>query len=123
MRLLTNISSKLAVFVLFIDREGVGRTGVFCSLSVLIERLKAEGVVDVFQTVKRLRSQRPAMVQTKDQYKFIYKALAQGTEELLATASEAKILQPTALVASVCCCMGYELNQPNHAHVIVFQTW
>ena len=44
---------------------GVGRTGVFCALSVLIERLKSEGVVDVFQTVKQLRSQRPAMVQTK----------------------------------------------------------
>ena len=65
-----------------IGREGVGRTGVFCALSVIIERLKAEGVVDVFQTVKRLRSQRPAMVQTKDQYEFIYKALAQGAEEL-----------------------------------------
>ena len=44
---------------------GVGRTGVFCALSILIERLKSEGVVDVFQTIKLLRSQRPAMVQTK----------------------------------------------------------
>ena len=56
---------------------GVGRTGVFCALSLLIERLKAEGVVDVFQTVKQLRSQRPAMVQTKDQYEFIYHALGE----------------------------------------------
>ncbi|XP_068728210.1 receptor-type tyrosine-protein phosphatase delta-like [Montipora capricornis] len=54
---------------------GVGRTGVFCALSILIERLKSEGVVDVFQTVKQLRSQRPAMVQTKEQYEFIYFAL------------------------------------------------
>ncbi|KAJ7369444.1 hypothetical protein OS493_038944 [Desmophyllum pertusum] len=56
---------------------GVGRTGVFCALSILIERLKSEGVVDVFQTVKQLRSQRPAMVQTKDQYEFIYSALSE----------------------------------------------
>ncbi|XP_044163802.1 receptor-type tyrosine-protein phosphatase delta-like isoform X2 [Acropora millepora] len=54
---------------------GVGRTGVFCSLSIVIERLKSEGVVDVFQTVKQLRAQRPAMVQTKEQYEFIYFAL------------------------------------------------
>ena len=63
-----------------IGREGVGRTRVFCALSVLIERLKAEGVFDVFQTVKRLRSQRPALVQTKDQYEYIHKALAEGAE-------------------------------------------
>ena len=47
------------------NSAGVGRTGVFCALSVLIERLKSEAVVDVFQTVKQLRAQRPAMVQTK----------------------------------------------------------
>ena len=43
----------------------MGRTGVFCALSILIERLKSEGVVDVFQTIKVLRTQRPAMVQTQ----------------------------------------------------------
>lgn len=30
----------------------------------MIERLKAEGVIDVFQTVQAMRLQRPAMVQT-----------------------------------------------------------
>jgi len=54
---------------------GVGRTGVFCALSILIERLKSEAVVDVYQTIKVLRTQRPAMVQTQDQYEFIYRAL------------------------------------------------
>ena len=47
------------------DSGGVGRTGVFCGVSVMIERLKAEGVIDVFQTVQAMRLQRPAMVQTK----------------------------------------------------------
>lgn len=42
---------------------GVGRTGVYCAISILIERVKAEGVIDVFQTVQLLRLQRPAMVQ------------------------------------------------------------
>ena len=31
---------------------------------MMIERLKAEGVIDVFQTVQAMRLQRPAMVQT-----------------------------------------------------------
>ncbi|XP_072898269.1 receptor-type tyrosine-protein phosphatase alpha isoform X1 [Hemitrygon akajei] len=45
---------------------GAGRTGTFCALSTVLERVKAEGILDVFQTVKSLRLQRPHMVQTLD---------------------------------------------------------
>lgn len=44
---------------------GVGRTGVFITLSIVLERMQYEGVVDIFQTVRILRTQRPAMVQTE----------------------------------------------------------
>ncbi|XP_041745679.2 receptor-type tyrosine-protein phosphatase S isoform X6 [Coregonus clupeaformis] len=53
---------------------GVGRTGVFTTLSIVLERMRYEGVVDIFQTVKMLRTQRPAMVQTEDEYQFCYQA-------------------------------------------------
>ncbi|ELU00302.1 hypothetical protein CAPTEDRAFT_229069 [Capitella teleta] len=53
---------------------GAGRTGVFTTLSIVLERMRYEGVVDMFQTVKMLRTQRPAMVQTEDQYAFCYRA-------------------------------------------------
>ncbi|XP_067620712.1 tyrosine-protein phosphatase Lar isoform X4 [Eurosta solidaginis] len=53
---------------------GVGRTGVFITLSIVLERMQYEGVLDVFQTVRILRAQRPAMVQTEDQYHFCYRA-------------------------------------------------
>ncbi|XP_012226663.1 tyrosine-protein phosphatase Lar isoform X5 [Linepithema humile] len=53
---------------------GVGRTGVFITLSIVLERMQYEGVVDIFQTVRILRTQRPAMVQTEDQYQFCYRA-------------------------------------------------
>ncbi|XP_016521996.1 receptor-type tyrosine-protein phosphatase F-like isoform X3 [Poecilia formosa] len=53
---------------------GVGRTGVFITLSIVLERMRYEGVVDIFQTVKILQTQRPAMVQTKEQYHMCYKA-------------------------------------------------
>lgn len=43
---------------------GAGRTGTFIALSNILERVKAEGLLDVFQTVKSLRMQRPHMVQT-----------------------------------------------------------
>lgn len=53
---------------------GVGRTGVFIALSIILERMQYEGVVDIFQTIRILRIQRPAMVQTEDQYQFCYRA-------------------------------------------------
>ncbi|XP_066511324.1 receptor-type tyrosine-protein phosphatase S-like isoform X5 [Hoplias malabaricus] len=53
---------------------GVGRTGVFITLSIVLERMRYEGAVDIFQTVKMLRTQRPAMVQTEDEYMFCYQA-------------------------------------------------
>ena len=42
---------------------GVGRTGVFVTLSIVLERMRYESVVDMYQTVKMLRIQRPSMVQ------------------------------------------------------------
>lgn len=53
----------LALIVLI--NAGVGRTGVFITLSIVLERMQYEGVLDVFQTVRILRSQRIHMVQTE----------------------------------------------------------
>nr|XP_039268415.1 receptor-type tyrosine-protein phosphatase C-like [Styela clava] len=44
--------------------DGAGRTGVFCALANLIERLKHENKVDIFRAVKDLRDCRQGMVQT-----------------------------------------------------------
>ncbi|XP_066297793.1 receptor-type tyrosine-protein phosphatase F-like isoform X2 [Branchiostoma lanceolatum] len=57
--------------------SGSGRTGTFCAISTVLERVKAEGICDVFQVVKALRQQRPHMVQTLDQYQFCYQAVVE----------------------------------------------
>lgn len=63
MRALINIFlSPNTLFFCF--SAGAGRTGTFIALSNILERVKAEGLLDVFQTVKSLRMQRPHMVQT-----------------------------------------------------------
>ncbi|KAM9804339.1 receptor-type tyrosine-protein phosphatase epsilon-like [Neosynchiropus ocellatus] len=54
---------------------GAGRTGTFIALSNILERVKAEGLLDVFQTVKSLRMQRPHMVQTVEQYDYCYRVV------------------------------------------------
>ena len=42
----------------------MGRAGAFLALCICLERMKVENVVDVFQTVRTMRSQRPVMVNT-----------------------------------------------------------
>ncbi|XP_071851386.1 uncharacterized protein [Apostichopus japonicus] len=54
---------------------GVGRTAVWIALSILMERARAEGVVDVFQTVRTLRQQRQHMLHDATQYEFLYQAV------------------------------------------------
>jgi protein tyrosine phosphatase len=54
---------------------GCGRTGTYISICLLVDRLKSEGLVDVFQTVRALRLQRPGMVRSVEQYDFCYKSV------------------------------------------------
>ena len=42
--------------------DTVGRSGMFCAIMSTIERCKAEGVVDVFQVIKALRTQKPGAI-------------------------------------------------------------
>ncbi|KAM7165888.1 receptor-type tyrosine-protein phosphatase mu-like isoform 1-T1 [Macrochelys suwanniensis] len=57
---------------------GIGRTGTFIALDILLKMARAEGSVDVFRCVQRLREQRVSMVQTKEQYTFLYEVLLEG---------------------------------------------
>ncbi|XP_071953092.1 uncharacterized protein [Antedon mediterranea] len=52
--------------------NGVGRTGIFLTVVEVVERMKLENIIDVFQTVKKLRTNRPGLVQNIDQYIFCY---------------------------------------------------
>jgi hypothetical protein len=46
----------------FFYSDGQGRSGTFAALCSVLERVKTEQVVDVFQTIKALRIQRPGLV-------------------------------------------------------------
>ena len=56
-----------AVFIfihIYIYSDGMGRTGVFITVMSEIERIKFDGEIDIFQTIKAIRVQRPNMVST-----------------------------------------------------------
>ena len=44
--------------------DTVGRSGMFCAITMVTQQCKTEGVVDVFQTVKSIRTQKPGAVLT-----------------------------------------------------------
>lgn len=54
---------------------GVGRTGTFIALDILMQRIKEEKMINIYKVVKELRHQRVKMVQTLVQYRFIYKSV------------------------------------------------
>ncbi|KAL9973643.1 hypothetical protein ACROYT_G020124 [Oculina patagonica] len=55
--------------------DGLGRSGTFCALYSVLERLKIEQVIDVFQAIKAMRIPRPGLVKTAAEYKFIHYAI------------------------------------------------
>lgn len=52
------------------------RSSVMAALCILIEQARTEEYVDVFSTVRKLRSQRTNMIEYPTQYAFLYDALA-----------------------------------------------
>ncbi|KAK1163993.1 receptor-type tyrosine-protein phosphatase C isoform X1 [Acipenser oxyrinchus oxyrinchus] len=56
--------------------DGATRTGIFCALWNLMNSAETEGVVDVFQTVKALRKQRPGLLTSFEHYMFLYDVIA-----------------------------------------------
>ncbi|XP_077082764.1 receptor-type tyrosine-protein phosphatase C isoform X3 [Siphateles boraxobius] len=55
--------------------NGSSRTGIFCALWNLMDNALTEKLVDVFQEVKNLRKERQGMVETFEQYQFLYTAI------------------------------------------------
>ncbi|XP_072172795.1 receptor-type tyrosine-protein phosphatase alpha-like [Diadema setosum] len=54
---------------------GVGRTGVVIGIDSIVSRAKQTGMVEVFNFVASMREKRPHMVQTPEQYAFLYEAV------------------------------------------------
>ncbi|XP_061170376.1 receptor-type tyrosine-protein phosphatase kappa-like [Saccostrea echinata] len=60
---------------------GVGRTGTYIGLNVLLQKGREKGRINVFEFVKQMREDRMTMVQTVEQYVFLHKALLCGFQE------------------------------------------
>ncbi|XP_043936630.1 tyrosine-protein phosphatase non-receptor type 18-like [Protopterus annectens] len=59
---------------------GCGRTGVICTMDYVKQLLLTESLSDdfsIFNIILEMRRQRPAIVQTKEQYAFVYNTVAE----------------------------------------------
>ena len=59
---ITIFSYCIALVCMPFSSDGLGRTGTFIAMWLLIEQVKAEGQIDVVGTIKSIRTQRPGAV-------------------------------------------------------------
>ncbi|KAK3090599.1 hypothetical protein FSP39_012997, partial [Pinctada imbricata] len=52
--------------------NGASKSGLFCAVNLLFERMQRDIEVDVYQTVKTIRINRPQFIEDVEQYQFIY---------------------------------------------------
>ncbi|XP_076464799.1 receptor-type tyrosine-protein phosphatase alpha-like [Babylonia areolata] len=57
---------------------GVGRTGTYIALDILMDQSEGEEEISVYGTVSNLRNYRCYMVQNKDQYQFLHEAVLEA---------------------------------------------
>ncbi|XP_054763999.2 uncharacterized protein LOC129270704 [Lytechinus pictus] len=57
--------------------NGIGRSGVFAAIYSAAEKMITDSSVDIFQAVKRLRANRPSMIETAEQYRICYDGIAE----------------------------------------------
>ncbi|KAJ8024386.1 Receptor-type tyrosine-protein phosphatase S [Holothuria leucospilota] len=69
----TLLKAKKRVALVSVD--GSSRCGVIASVSTELGRVKEDGVVDLFQTVLKLRRRRPDIIKTQEEYNFCHTLL------------------------------------------------
>ncbi|CAF4950143.1 unnamed protein product, partial [Rotaria sp. Silwood1] len=67
---------------LLVYNDGIGLTGCFIALSNGIKQLDNEHIIDIVRILCELRRDCCGMVQTNDQYQFVYQALSEYTRTL-----------------------------------------
>jgi len=78
-------SMELAGPIVVHCSAGIGRTGTFIVIDMIIDQIQTLGLdceIDIQRTIQMVRSQRSGMVQTEAQYKFVYLAVQHHIDTL-----------------------------------------
>ncbi|XP_059480818.1 receptor-type tyrosine-protein phosphatase eta-like isoform X2 [Neocloeon triangulifer] len=74
-------NANLDGLVLVHCSAGVGRTGTLIALDMLLQEIRANREINIFDKILQLRYQRINMVQTEGQYKYIHECVRDAIEE------------------------------------------
>ncbi|KAF8560479.1 hypothetical protein P879_03781 [Paragonimus westermani] len=78
-----NLKSKITSILEF-RSDGSGRSGTYILLDLVITRIvKGVKEINIAASLEHLRDQRPNMVQSKEQYEFVFTAVAQEVDGML----------------------------------------
>nr|CDS30382.1 receptor type tyrosine protein phosphatase [Hymenolepis microstoma] len=67
---LDSVKIEFANFKVTRERDGVSRAGVFCAISICMERILAQSEVDVFRAVEIVKQNRPQLVTDLQRFAF-----------------------------------------------------
>uniref|UniRef100_A0A8C1FZY6 protein-tyrosine-phosphatase n=1 Tax=Cyprinus carpio TaxID=7962 RepID=A0A8C1FZY6_CYPCA len=98
---------------------GCGRTGALCAIDYTWNLLKRQMIPEnfsIFELVKDMRTQRPSVVQTKEQYELVYRTIKLLLERYLAAMDESKRKVKYAIIIT------YSLFTQIYKCIILFLT-
>ncbi|XP_076115230.1 receptor-type tyrosine-protein phosphatase epsilon-like [Mytilus galloprovincialis] len=67
--------------VTVVCRNGATKSGLFVALSLILEKMKIDDQVDVFQVIRTMRLRRPEFLSNFDQYEYCYKCIKYFIEQ------------------------------------------
>ncbi|XP_052257824.1 uncharacterized protein LOC127862660 isoform X2 [Dreissena polymorpha] len=87
---LTSMYSQLAIAprdsqteaVIVHCMNGAERSGLYCAIAAVLDRLNAEQKVNIPHTVQQLRGRRPELIHTLEQFEFVYRTVAEYIESM-----------------------------------------
>ncbi|KAL1022845.1 hypothetical protein UPYG_G00033230 [Umbra pygmaea] len=104
--------------------DGSSRSGIFCALWNILNSAETEKLVDVFQVAKALRKERQGMINSLEQYQFLYDALEgafpvqNGDVKHAATPTVADSLQVVNETKAEQPAANQQAEQPASAHTV-----
>ncbi|RUS76616.1 hypothetical protein EGW08_015625 [Elysia chlorotica] len=61
--------------IVVVDKNGASISGVFCACALLCERMRVNGEVDLYHTVKHMKRRRPQFISSFEQYRYLHHVL------------------------------------------------